>query len=599
MAKTQKPPVINVHAHTFTHAHVPPLLARKILPFPLYWLLHLGFILVIYLKIVAIKNKYYTRWHRLYRRIVYRVNMFVQRLFILRAVHWIILTWLIIITVLFTFDFLAWIAASSFSEDNPFVKAIRYLDMLFEKYRLIPEWITTFYKILITLFVLVFVKSGRNLILFIFKKIFSFFKVLPGKTTQKLLERYLYIIKYSVYKTQTRVFAKMKDQYPKGSGFGILPMDMDYMGAGTAKKSYQDQLAEIAKYKNSTTYADEGTGIYPFVFVDSRRIRDDQKPNQKRPKKEQLFNYHLDGQTVVLDDCLIKTYVEGENFSGFKIYPAIGYYPFEKELLPVWKYAADNNLPIVTHCIKGVVFYRGTKEKQWDTHPVFMDEDVENTLLLPERKNVDFQLNFTHPMNYLCLLEEPFLKKLLHQYQDDDLNTLFGFTGLDKPLTANLSNLKINLAHYGGEDQWKKYLNTDRDPFGQQINKQPGQGIKFVKYDKKTKALRYTRLAKMWKYTDWYSIICSMMMRYENVYADISYIIHDQEIFPLLKESLKPIHGKLRDRILYGTDFYVVRNHDSDKGIYVESKGFLTDDEFDLIARYNTRDFLNLPPFTP
>jgi len=600
MANTTKPPVINVHAHTFTHNHVPPLLARKILPFPLYWLMHLRFILAIYLKIKKFNDRYYTNWHRQYRRIVYRINMFIQRLFILRVIHWIFLTWLIVITTLFTFDLLAYIAENAYSENNLFVKGIRYVDTLFEKYHLIPEKITWIWKLVISIFVFLFVQTGRNLLLFIFKKIFSFFKFLPGKTTQKLLQRYLYIIKYGVYNTQTRVFARMKDQYPKGSGFGILPMDMEYMGAGISPKSYPDQLAEIAKFKKSKTYAKEGTGIYPFVFVDPRRIREDQKtPLSKRPKKEQLFNYHVKEQSVVLDECLVKTYIEDEQFSGFKIYPAVGYYPFEKELLPIWKYAADHNLPIVTHCIKGVVFYRGNKKSEWDTHPIFMDENVDKKLLLPERKNVDFQQNFTHPMNFLCLLEEDFLKKLLDQYQDDDLNKLFGFKDMHQPLTANLSNLKINLAHYGGEDQWRKYLEADRYSYSQQINKQPGKGIEFVKYDPDTKAIEYERLAEMWKYVDWYSIISSMMMRYDNVYADISYIIHDQEIFPLLKESLKPIHGKLRDRILYGTDFYVVRNHDSDKGIYVESRGFMTDDEFDLIARTNTRVFLNLPEFTP
>jgi len=595
MAKTTKPPVINVHAHTFTDAHVPPLLARKFLPFPLYWLFHLEIILKIYKGIRWINNRYYSTWHRVYRRVLYRIDMFIRRLFVLRAVRWIIMTWLIVITTLFTFDLLAYIAENSFSENNLFVKAIRYIDTVFEKYHLIPEKLTWTWKLIISIFVLLFIKTGRNLILFIFKRVFSFLKVLPGKATQALFQRYLYILKYSIYKDQTDVFSKMKDQYPKGSGFGILPMDMEYMAAGKSRKSYPDQLAEIAKYKKSKTYAREGTGIYPFVFVDPRRIREDQKmPVDKRPKKDHLFNYHLEGQNVVLDDCLVKTYVEQEGFSGFKIYPAIGYYPFEKELLALWKYAADHNLPIVTHCIKGIVFYRGTKERSWDTHPVFMDEDPSKELLLPERKNIDFQLNFTHPMNYLCLLEEDFLKKLLHRYQDAQLNTLFGFKGMDQPLAHNLSNLKIDLAHYGGEDQWRKYLNKDSYAYSQQINKQPGKGIEFVKYDSKTKELRYTRLAKMWKYVDWYSIISSMMIQYENVYADISYIIHDQEIFPLLKESLKPIHGKLRDRILYGTDFYVVRNHDSDKGIYVESRGFMTDDEFDLIARTNTRAFLNL-----
>ncbi len=83
------------------------------------------------------------------------------------------------------------------------------------------------------------------------------------------------------------------------------------------------------------------------------------------------------------------------------------------------------------------------------------------------------------------------------------------------------------------------------------------------------------------------------MIQYSNVYADISYILHDQTIFPLLKETLKPRYMQLRERVLFGTDFYVVRNHNSEKDLFVSSDALLTDDEFDLIARINPNRFLN------
>ena len=599
MTKTEKPPIINVHAHTFTDADVAPLLARKFLPFPFYYLVHLNVILTIYRFFNKVNGKSYTSWYRKSKRIYYNVTVSIDRIIILKILRWIAVAWLIIAALLFTFDFLAYVIALAYDDTNFIVKKIDLLDRLFEEYGLIPENFNIIYKVIISLFVLIFIKVGRNLILFIFKNIFVFLKRLPGKESWGLIERYLYIAKFSVYKSQTDVFAKMKDQYPKGSGFGILPMDMHYMGAGSPRASYVDQLAEVAKYKNSKAYAKQKVGIYPFIFVDPRRIREDQSGKTNRKASEQLFNYHIDNQKVILDDCLVKTYIEGEKFSGFKIYPALGYYPFDKELLPIWKYAADHNLPITTHCIRGTIFYRGTKKKQWDTHPVFMDENTTKSLLLPERGNADFQLNFTHPMNFLCLLEEPLLRKLLTSYNDDEINTLFGYTNPNTPLTSDLSQLKINLAHFGGEDQWLKYLNNDRYSYSQMINTKPGKGIEFVKYSKDTGEVRYRRLAEMWKYVDWYSIICSMMMRYDNVYADISYIIHNEVIFPLLKETLKPIHGQLCDRVLFGTDFYVVRNHDSEKGIFVESQGFLSDEEFDCIARTNPRTFLNLPDFVP
>ena len=53
--------------------------------------------------------------------------------------------------------------------------------------------------------------------------------------------------------------------------------------------------------------------------------------------------------------------------------PALGYYPFDPLLLPLWKYAEQNNLPILTHCVRGPMYYRGNKERAWDYHPIFQE----------------------------------------------------------------------------------------------------------------------------------------------------------------------------------------------------------------------------------
>ena len=115
-----------------------------------------------------------------------------------------------------------------------------------------------------------------------------------------------------------------------------------------------------------------------------------------------------------------------------------------------------------------------------------------------------------------------------------------------------------------------------------------------------------------------HSLICSMLIKYDNVYSDLSYIISKKSIYPLLKYTLekgenfdqeypeylkepdankKATHytgkNKLRSRVLFGTDFYVVRNHKSDKDLFVETKALLEEEEFDLIARENTHNFLS------
>lgn len=80
------------------------------------------------------------------------------------------------------------------------------------------------------------------------------------------------------------------------------------------------------------------------------------------------------------------------------------------------------------------------------------------------------------------------------------------------------------------------------------------------------------------------------MLQKENVYADISYIIHDNEIVPLLKQTLQ--NPALRKRVLFGTDFYVVRNHKSEKQMLAELMTHLGDHDVDQIARVNPRTYL-------
>ena len=80
------------------------------------------------------------------------------------------------------------------------------------------------------------------------------------------------------------------------------------------------------------------------------------------------------------------------------------------------------------------------------------------------------------------------------------------------------------------------------------------------------------------------------MLQYPNVYADVSYIIHNESIQLLLKQTMT--HEGLKNRVLFGTDFYVVRNHKSEKNIYAAINTHLDEEEFDQMARNNPAEFL-------
>lgn len=458
-----------------------------------------------------------------------------------------------------------------------------------------PDWFPVWLNIIFAIAVLLFVKSVRKVILYLLNQVRGYLHLLPGKRTKALMARYLMMARFALYARQSGIFSRLKRQYPLGTQFVLLPMDMEFMGAGKLKKEndYYQQMKKMVDLN-------EKEEVHPFVFVDPRRIEKDGKS---------FFDYEFSEGTVTLKDCFIKTYMEDKGFAGFKIYPALGYFPFDQRLLPVWKYAADNGIPIMTHGVKGIIYYRGRLREEWNQHPVFTEylggSVAHQPLYFDQFKNEDFQFNFTHPMNYLCLLEEPLLRKLLAVEGTAENKALFGFTDTDTPLKYNLSKLKVCFAHYGGAEEWNRFLERDRDNYAQQLMAKPETGIHFGR--DASGEMPWGRYENVWKFTDWYSIVSSMMIQYENFYADISYIVSNTELYPMLRSTISTAESFenkftdqltyasreiLRKKVLFGSDFYVVRSQRSDKDIFVELKSYLTEEEFDLIARDNPHEYL-------
>jgi predicted TIM-barrel fold metal-dependent hydrolase len=575
-------PIINCHTHIFTGKHVPPFLARSFVWWPLYYLIYLPAIL----SLVKNWNKFsdnffYSRTYRRLNKIRYRI----RRPSLLRMAARIAGIWISLQVFFILYDWISLLIPPNEATAESVETARRWL----QDYHLLFPIDNTWLQWALVFLVLLFIRTGRNLIIFVFKKVWGFFKILPGKMTQELLERYMLLARFTLYKNQKGIFSKLRDQYPSGTCFIVLPMDMKYMGAGPLPEdgSYRHQMEELAGLKRNLEKDEKSRGTFrPFIFVDPRRIEEE---------GQRFFHFSVRDGKVDLEPCFIKTYIEEIQFNGFKIYPALGYYPFDEKLLPLWKYAADRGIPILTHCIRGTIFYRGRKKRVWDYHPVFEQKNARGSyepMLLPELANSEFSVNFGHPLNYLCLLDELLLRKLVQKAEDPRVRELFGYRDQHTPLQRDLEHLKICLAHFGGAEEWEKYLEKDRYAYSQQLIKRPEQGINFL-YNRH-EVHSPGKLEQIWKYVDWYSIICSLMIQYPNVYSDISYTLHDPNIFPLLKQTVQPEHDKLRSRVLYGTDFYVVRNYKSDKQLHTDTAAHLSEEEFDLIARENPRTFLGL-----
>lgn len=362
-----------------------------------------------------------------------------------------------------------------------------------------------------------------------------------------LIGRYKTMARYSInYKDQASIFNFLKKNYPTRTRFVVLTMDMEYMEAGRPKVSYLDQVSELERIKKNKE------DMLPFIFADPRRIA------ATRNKKGQE-NY----------EGLMKSLLSRNIFNGIKIYPALGYYPFDKDLIPILEFAQEYEIPVMTHCIRGTVFYRGKKKPEWSQHPILKYNSKEGeykNIPFPQKRNYDFTTNFTHPLNYHCLLDKTLLS---------------GFLGVEK----DLSRLKICLGHFGGEDEWNLYSQDAWNNYNNNI-----APIEKELYLKRKNTLNHASTRTIWWNASWLSVIYDLIVTYENVYADVSFILHNQQLFPLLKYILQD--EKVRHRILFGTDYYVVAQKGVDKALYQNLRSYLGEELFLRIAETNAAEYV-------
>lgn len=203
-----------------------------------------------------------------------------------------------------------------------------------------------------------------------------------------LLKKYYNFMKIGAIGTQADIFHHLQGFYPQGTKFAVLSMDMEYIGAGEVPENFYIQLDGLAKLKSA--YPNE---IYPFVFA--------------HPERKDIFK-------------TIKKYIEEHHFSGIKLYPALGYFPFDPRLKDVYAYAEEKQIPIMTHCTRGGVYYQGKLTTERRTDPSTNE-------MYKLQKNSVFTDNYSDPDRYLPLLEAH-------------------------------PNLKICFAHYGGWSDWDNLL---------------------------------------------------------------------------------------------------------------------------------------------
>jgi len=206
-------------------------------------------------------------------------------------------------------------------------------------------------------------------------------------------DRYANFIKENNKNSAEEIFIKLASYYPANSSFVVLSMDFEFMKAGNPIQGFHSQLNDLFHLKKKY-----GNKIYPFIAAD--------------PRRENLLE-------------IVKDFIENKGGTGIKIYPPLGFYPFDERLYPIYKYAENNQIPIIAHCSRGGVYYRGKLRKDDFIHPKTNEE-------FKHKRNKNFAQNWANPKNWEYVLN-------------------------DFPL------LRLDLAHFGGATDWENYSENQED----------------------------------------------------------------------------------------------------------------------------------------
>lgn len=300
-------------------------------------------------------------------------------------------------------------------------------------------------------------------------------------SSRDILHRYANFMAIAAYKSQEQILKEVQGRYPLDTKFIVLPMDLRGMRRGKIKQditTQHEELKDLAeKYRKQ---------IIPFIHIDPRSETKFSGPNPV----EFIKKFHAVG------------------FKGIKLYPPLGYDVTDDLLTPIYEYANENNLPVMTHCSMGGVKDKTLKPKQI--------------------------AKMIAPHKYRTILEK-------------------------------YKNLRLCLAHFGGGDDWERYL---KDAWHDQ--------------NKPIEAM------------NWLSQISTLIRSgdYPNLFTDISYTIFNFERYvPILKVFLED--EKIQNRTLFGSDYYMIEQKKfKERELSMRLRSELGPELFSLIAETNPKIYL-------
>jgi predicted TIM-barrel fold metal-dependent hydrolase len=377
----------------------------------------------------------------------------------------------------------------------------------------------------------------------------------PGTVTIEFLlrklggnggKRYASFLKIGKSKNQAEVFDMLKNSYADDTAirFIALTMNMEYCGADTSTSGFEGQVEEVLNIKRQ--YPDR---FLVFLGVDPRW------ETGGRSIKETVERYFT--TPLKINDT-----TSVNPFCGIKIYPSMGYYPFDERLMETFEWAAQHRVPVLSHCnYLGGIYNNDERyirdhlsEKDPYSGEIYRGEYVKESGFCrwfigtkTSNNNLDTCSYFMEPITFLRMMDY---------------------------FKAKGAPLKLCLAHFGGGNQIKD-RESSKKPFG---------------------------AAKK----NWFLQVKEMLEKYDSLYTDISYALYDKDIFDVIfDESNNPSYG---NRIMFGTDFFLTEREQPEKNTYLNFKNeakkrtlsnFNNVNAWDQVAGNNVAEFLKSDFYDP
>ncbi|WP_031529320.1 amidohydrolase family protein [Dyadobacter crusticola] len=376
----------------------------------------------------------------------------------------------------------------------------------------------------------------------------ALFQFLLSKLGGNLGKRYASFLQVGKSRNQREIFELLRKQYDDDPNIKIvaLTMYMEHCGAGPSQTGYEGQLEGIIEVKKENP-----DNLLVFMGIDPRW------KGTGRELKETVERY-FDTKVQVSGGRSVYPFV------GLKIYPSLGFYAFDEKLKETFEWAAQNGVPVLSHCsYLGGIYNNDTAFVNASLNPF----DVYSG----QRYSENFGQGTPPPTPDNSVNR---LKWILGQNDNNrNLNTCSyflepaSFDSLLDYFNKKGTPLKICFAHFGGDNHVLDEANgiTPKELFGM-------------------------------KQENWCSQIQGLIQKYPGVYTDVSFTVGNPKTHPIFFKYLEDLI--LQKRMLFGTDFFMTERLLPEKDDYATFKKAALQKTFDnknaweIMASENTESFL-------